>query len=139
MASEEVVRRVAAQNPNALWSFSRSDRLVGYLAMLMLNHLGLEALLRDRIDLRDPARTFLANSGDAPAAIYIWGVLAPPIAVDGVAEVMLRLKSAQYDSADIYAFQTTTHGARFQKRLGFELVAGHPRDLYQYTRLANRI
>jgi hypothetical protein len=138
MASEEVVRRIAAQHPDALWTFSRRDRVVGYLAMLMLNRLGLEALFSDRIDFRDPAPIFLANPCDAPAAIYIWGVLAPALAVDGVGEVMLRLKSAQYDSANIYAYQTTEHGARFQRRLGFEPVPGHPRNLYRYIRLANR-
>jgi hypothetical protein len=136
MASEEVV--IAAHHPDALWTFSRNDRLVGCLAMLMLNRVGLQALLSDRIDLRDPSPDFLANPHDAPAAIYIWVVLAPTFAVDGIAEVMLRLRSAQYDSANIYAFQTTARGARFQRRLGFEPVPGHPRNLHQYIRLCNR-
>jgi hypothetical protein len=138
MAPEAVVRRVAAHHPDALWSFSRNERLVGCLAMLMLNEPGLEALLSDNMDFRDPASDFLADPAATPAGIYIWGILAPPLAVDGVAEVMLRLRSPKYDSVNIYAFQTTERGARLQRRLGFAPVIGHPRKLFQYVRLANR-
>jgi hypothetical protein len=139
MASEHVVRRIADHHPDSLWTLcDRNDRIVGYVAMLMLNRVGLEALLSDRIDFCDPAPSFLAPPHEAPAAIYIWGVMAPALAIEGVAEVMLRLRSAQYDSANIYAFQTTAQGARFQERLGFQPVPGHPRNLFQYIRLANR-
>ena len=139
MASEAVVTRVVMQHPDSAWTFVRNGRLVGCLAMLMLTGTGLTALLSDSgIDFRDPAPRFLADPSDAPAAIYIWGLLAPALAIDGVAEVMLRLNSRQYDSADIYAFQTTVQGARFQGRLGFQRVLGHPRNLYRYVRLANR-
>jgi hypothetical protein len=104
----------------------------------MLNRVGLEALLSDGIDFCDPAPSLLAPPHEAPAAIYIWGVMAPALAIEGVAEVMLRLRSPQYNSANIYAFQTTAQGARFQERLGFQPVPGHPRNLFQYIRLANR-
>jgi hypothetical protein len=139
MASEEVVRRIAASQPDALWTFCRKDRVVGYLAMLMLNCNGLEVLLSDTFDFCDPPLSLLANSDDTPAAIYIWGVLAPPLAVDGVAEVMSRLRSDKYNSANIYAFQNTVQGARFQRRLGFAPVLGHPRNLYRYVRLCNHV
>lgn len=140
IASEAAVTRVIIRHPDAAWTFVRNGRLVGGLAMLMLNAAGFRALLSDRsIDLRDPAPELLAGRSDQPAAIYIWGLLAPPLAIDGVAEVMLRLRSAQYNSADIYAFRTTIQGARFQERLGFRAVPGHPRNLYRYIRFANRL
>jgi hypothetical protein len=134
------VTRVVAQHPDSAWTFVRNGRVVGCLAMLMLNGTGLEALLADSgIDFRDPAPRFLAHPSDSPVAIYIWGLLAPALAIDGVGEVMLRLRSPKYDSADIYAFQTTVQGARFQGRLGFEPVPGHRRNLYRYVRLGNRV
>src|SRR5919108_2736307 len=37
MADEEVVERVAIKQPDALWAFTRNQRLVGFLALLMLN------------------------------------------------------------------------------------------------------
>ena len=138
LASETVVKRVAAQHPDAFWTFLRNDRLVGFLAMLMLNRAGLEALLSGHIDLQDPAPRFLSGSNDRPVAIYIWGVFASALAVDGVAEVMLRLRSPQYDSTDIYASQATKRGARFLQRLNFQPVPGSLRNLYRYIRLANR-
>jgi hypothetical protein len=140
IASETVVTRVVTQHPDSAWTFVRNGRLVGGLAMLMLNGAGLEALLSDSsIDFRDPASHLLADRCDSPAAIYIWGVLAPALAIEGVAEVMLRLRSPQYDSADIYAFRNTVQGARFQERLGFQVVPGHPRNLYRLVRFANRL
>ena len=140
IASEAVVTRVVAQNPDSAWTFIRRGRLVGGLAMLMLNVAGLRALLLDSsIDFQDPARELLVRPSDAPAAIHIWGVLAPALAIDGVGEVMLRLRSPQYNSADLYAFRTTIQGARFQERLGFQAVPGHARNLYRYVRFANRL
>jgi len=118
IASEAVVTRVVTQHPDSAWTFVRKGRLVGGLAMLMLNAAGLEALLSDSsIDFRNPAAHLLADRCDSPAAIYIWGV----------------------DSADIYAFRNTVQGARFQERLGFQAVPGHPRNLYRLVRLANRL
>jgi hypothetical protein len=138
MAAEEVVERVALQQPDALWAFTRNHRLVGCLALLMLNAAGVEALLSGGVDFRDPAPSFLAEAFDTPAAIYVWALLAPALAVDGVAEVMLRLRGPRYDSANIYAFQATHEGANLLRRLGFHPVSGCFRGLYQYVRLANR-
>src|SRR5437763_14394586 len=51
MASADVVRRIGTHHPDSLWTFcGRNDRIIGYLAMLMLNRVGLEALLSDRMD-----------------------------------------------------------------------------------------
>ncbi len=138
MAAEEVVERVVLQQPDALWAFTRNQRLVGCLALLMLNAAGVEALLSGRVDFRDPAPIFLAEAFDTPAAIYVWALLAPALAVDGVAEVMLRLRGPRYDSANIYAFQATDGGANLLRRLGFHPVSGCCRGLSQYVRFANR-
>jgi hypothetical protein len=138
MADEEVVERVALKQPDALWAFIRNQHLVGCLALLMLNAAGVEALLSDRIDFRNPASVLLADTSDTPAAIYVWAVFAPGLAVDGVAEVILRLRGPRYDSANIYAFQATEEGANLLRRLGFHPVSGCSRKLYEYVRLANR-
>jgi len=138
LASEAAVRRVAAQHPDALWTFIRNGRAVGCLAMLMLNEAGLEALLAEIIDFRDPAPSWLCNPAVPPAAIYVWGLMASPLAVDGVAEVILRLNASGYHLADIYAFQATEQGAGLMRRLGFGPLPGFSRKLFRYIRLANR-
>jgi hypothetical protein len=139
LASEEVVRRVAAHHPDALWSFYRNGRPVGCLAMLMLNDAGLEALLSDAIDLRDPPQDCLSDPTLPPRAIYVWGLIALPLAIDGVSEVILRLNAAGYRMADVYATQATDEGARLMRRLGFEPVPNVPRKLFRYVRLGNRV
>ena len=138
LASELVVRRVAAHHPDALWTFVRNGRSVGCLAMLMLNETGLEALLSEIIDFRDPAPGLLSNPTVPPAAIYVWGLMASPLAIDGVAKVILRLNASGYHLADVYAFQATEQGAGLMRRLGFEPLPGFSRKLFRYVRLANR-
>src|SRR6266581_2358717 len=121
-----------------VWTFVRNGRSVGCLAMLMLNETGLEALLSEIIDFRDPAPGLLSNPTVPPAAIYVWGLMASPLAIDGVAKVILRLNASGYHLADVYAFQATEQGAGLMRRLGFEPLPGFSRKLFRYVRLANR-
>jgi hypothetical protein len=137
--SEEVLRKVIYKQEDTLWIFTRNEQLVGCFAMLMLNDTGREALLRDAIDVLDPPSNFLVPTGAEPAAIYVWAVVGRSLAADGVAKVIVHLQSGPYKFADVYACPATKDGLRFMKRLGFEPVPGHPRNLFKYVRLANRL
>jgi hypothetical protein len=138
-ASEEVLKRVINEQEDTLWTFTRDEQLVGCFAMLMLNKAGQEALLRDAIDVLDPPSNFLVPTGAEPAAIYVWAVVGRSLAADGIAKVIVRLQSGPYKFADVYACPATRDGLRFMRKLGFEPVPGHPRNLFQYVRLANRL
>ena len=137
LASEHVVRRVVARRPDSLWTFLHDGRMVGGLAMLMLNPQGRDALLAGHVDSRNPPEEFLAGPAESPAAIYLWA-LAHLSASDGVLKMLVRLQSPPYERANLYAVPHTVSGARFQQRWGFRPVPGHPRQLSQYIRLANR-
>jgi len=137
-ASEQVVTRVLAKNPESFWVFVRDGQLLGCSALLMLNTAGLAALLADEMDILDPATGFLTPAGERPAAIYIWALASPGYAADGIAKVIMRLQAPPYDRSDIYASPATEQGLRFLRSLGFEPIPGHPRNLFQYVRLANR-
>jgi hypothetical protein len=138
LAPESVVARVALAHPDSLWTFRKADQIVGGAALLTLNALGLHALLAGELDLGDPPTSFLARPADAPAAIYVWAILGPLIAVEGIAYVIRRLQSDPYRFADIYAIPQTRDGMRFTLGLGFHRVPNHPQDLFRYVRLANR-
>jgi len=137
LASEGVIRRVVAWRPDSLWTFLRDGRVVGGLAMLMLNAQGRNALLAARMDTRDPPMELVARAEENPAAIYLWA-LAHLSASDGVLKMLVRLQSPPYNRANLYAVPYTMSGSRFQQRWGFRPVPGHPRQLAQYIRLANR-
>jgi len=138
LASVETVARIACAHPDSLWSFWCRDRLVGGFAMLMLNGQGLVALLSDSIDLSDPAPTLLASPQERPAGIYVWAVLGPAIAAEGVTRVIVRLQQYPYERSDVFALPATSAGLRLIRGLGLHLVPGHPRALYRYVRFANR-
>ncbi len=137
LATEDVVRRVLAYHPDTLWAFTRHRRLVGGAAMLMLNAIGLEALLAGTLNHRDPPMSCLASPGIKPAGIYLWA-FCESSGSDGVLNVLARLQSPLYASSDIYALPVTSCGLGFLQRWGFQPVVGHPRNLFQYIRLANR-
>jgi hypothetical protein len=138
LAAEYVVRRVVARHPDSLWTFVRDHRLIGGLAMLILNASGLEALLTGAFDAFDPDVEFLATPVEAPAAIYLWG-FAQLSGSEGVLSVFSRLQSAPYGSANIYAVPVTANGLRFLTSWGFRSIPGHRRELHEYVRLTNRL
>jgi hypothetical protein len=137
LAAEAVVRAVAARHPDSLWTFLRDDRLIGGLAMLILNGVGLKALLCGTIDAQNPEADFLATPFEAPAGIYLWG-FGQMSGSEGILNVFARLQAAPYKSANIYAVPVTSNGLRFLKSWGFQSIPGHPRDLHEYIRLTNR-
>jgi hypothetical protein len=138
LAPEATAARIACAHPDSLWSFWRHDRLVGGVALLMLNSRGLAALLDDSVDLGDPPPAIFAHAGQRPAAIYVWAILGAAIASEGIAHAIVRLQQYPYELADLFALPATDDGLRFTRGLGFHLVPEHPRALYRYVRLANR-
>jgi hypothetical protein len=138
LAPEATVARIACAHRDSLWVYWRHDRLVGGVALLMLNRRGLAALLDGSIDLGDPPPAILTEAGQRPAAIYVWAILGGAIAAEGSAHVIVRLQQHPYERADIFALPATNDGLRFTRGLGFHLVPEHPRALYRYVRLANR-
>jgi hypothetical protein len=138
LASEAVVRRVVAWRADSLWAFLRNGRVVGGFAMLMLNPMGLNALLAATMDTRNPPTELLAESSETPAAIYLWGT-AHVSATDAMLKMLVRLQSPPYQMANLYAVPHTLSGSRFQQRWGFHPIPGHPRQLSEYIRLCNRL
>lgn len=138
LAPEATVARIACAHPDSVWSFWRHDRLVGGVALLMLNSRGVAALLDDSFDLRDPPSALFAAAGQRPAAIYVWAILGAAVASEGIAHAIVRLQQYPYERADLFALPATDDGLRFTRGLGFHLVPEHPRELYRYVRLANR-
>lgn len=139
LAPEATTARIACAHPDSLWSFWLGDRLVGGVALLMLNQGGLDGLIDDSVDLRDPPPAVFAAAGERPAAIYVWAILGSAIASEGIAHAIVRLQQFPYELADLYALPATEAGLRFTRGLGFHLVPGHPRALYRYVRMANRM
>jgi hypothetical protein len=135
----DVVERVFRHHPECIFPFRRGGKIVGGVAWLFLNEMGLDALLLDEINFSDPDLALLTQRNQAPAAIYAWAIAARGRAAAGLGNVASRLRSAPYSWADYYAQPATADGARFLAQLGFAPTPSFQRDLWTYRRLCNRV
>lgn len=124
-ATVETMLRVHRINRDSFWGIFRrrddgSHGLAGYYAFLFLNRLGREALVERVLDTKAPSSRYIAPSGERPAAIYNWGVVAEKgltrLAGPAVAQRMPRL----YYSLMHYATPATEAGFRAGVRGGYK-------------------
>lgn len=137
LAPLAVVQNVIAHNPNSLLLITRLGALVGLWAMLMLNARGIEALLAGDLDPHRPNIAFLASPTEAPAAIYVWVIVCPGTAAEGIHHVAKFLRQPLYRFANLYSKPTTDLGVRINTRRGFVPLTT-VQGLYRYVREANR-
>jgi predicted GNAT family N-acyltransferase len=125
-ASNEVVKRVARYNPDAIWGIARRDRYLagntaaeGYLAFLMLNDEGADRLMSGRLDATDPPQELLSRQHEKPAAIYVWGVYARGAVAGGVPLALEKTWTPRYRDAPLLARAATAEGHRMLETMGF--------------------
>lgn len=138
IAPAHIVEGVIGRNPNNLLAIDRGEDLAGAWAMLMLNARGLEALLTGTLDPHDPDLRLLAASTEAPAAIYVWVIMCPGVAAEGIHHVAHFLRQPLYAAANLYSRPTTPPGIKINLRRGFSPLRDCPYGFYQYIRRANR-
>lgn len=125
-------------NRRTAFSFAKDGHLLGGIAFLFLNDAGLDALILDEIDLRQPQPRYLAETDDVPAAIYWWALAAKGRGIRGLGQIARLFGSPQYSRVDFYAQPSSREGARTATALGFERMPSWQPDLWTYCRAANR-
>jgi len=117
--------------PNPRFSFTPAlDEDLPGLATMTARHIpGLKGtytarLLHYSLSIADPSPEHLARPGETAAAIYVWAVCAPGMAVGAAGNVMQWLKQDSYARADLYAKPSTLKGNAFMIRAGFHPLAG---------------
>lgn len=141
IASIEVAERVRQRRPDNLWSVfvASHNHVVGLYALVMLNQVGLSALLRGEFSATDPDDNHLARVGEKIAAIYQWALYAPGVAAACVPLVAKRLQAPEYRHADLFGVGVTKQGRRLMEAVGFSPIDSSVRPpLYCYRRIANR-
>jgi predicted GNAT family N-acyltransferase len=128
-ASVETMLRVQRINSDSFWGiFERNEsglhRLAGYQAMLFLNREGVEALLDRSLDTREPESRFVAPSGERPAAIYNWGVVAEGLTRIVGPTIMQRMPRLYYGLMH-YATPATEAGYKAGVKGGYKPVTPH--------------
>jgi predicted GNAT family N-acyltransferase len=126
-APNEVIHRVARHNPDSFWGIARRDRYAsgdtvaeGYVAFLMLNEEGADALMAGEFDGMDPPLHLLTRQHEKPAAIYCWGMYAPGAIAGGVPLAFEKTWTPLYRDAPLLARTVTVEGLRMAESLGFQ-------------------
>ena len=136
-AAEPIVRNVHRHNSDSIWSVrSRNGAAVGVFAMLLLNRRGLQSMLSRKFDSAAPELDQLAGRGEEAAAVYLWAIVTPGLAIEAFRTVSRWLRTSKMRSADIFARPATEAGLRLSLRLGFEPIPEI--GLYCFRRHWNR-
>jgi len=138
VASEEVIARIILQNRNSVLLVYKNSDVVGIWAMLMLNAIGLEALLLGELDGLNPNPKAIAATDDNPAAIYHWVAVAPGLASEGIYHASQFLRQPPFRAANFYSRPNTEIGIRLNLSLGFRAIHAGTPGLFRYVRLVNR-
>lgn len=127
LASVDAIQRVARSNPDSFWAIGRTAKYgpeglqpSGFVAFLMLNEKGREALLAGDLDAGNPLPAYLTGQHQRPAAIYVWALHARSNLTPALALVMEKLQTPTYRTVDFLARAATDEGAKFLVALGFE-------------------
>lgn len=122
-----VMQDVYNHNPETMWMLFRSPtkertagKLVGYYAFLHLNQAGLEALEARTLNPQAPDLKLIAPAGHRPAAVYIWGIIAPRLNLRAIPLVGKGLGVKRYGGLPFYAKAATMAGLNGLKGYGFK-------------------
>jgi hypothetical protein len=138
-ATEAGLAQFLRSDPESIFAFERAGSLLGGIAFLYLNCRGHDALLRDRIDLKNPSLEFLARPDEDVSAIYVWALACYGRAVVGLANVAGYLRKPRFISADYFAQPSTTAGRDLLIAIGFKSISSFQPDLWRYQRPWNRV
>ena len=121
-----VIKGVHNHNNDTLWGVYQSTdgkkenaRMIGYYGFLHLNQAGRDALERDEFDGSNPPLSLLAATGERPAAIYVWAVVARGVARYATPLTARALGRELYGGVPIYAMAGTMGGLSSIKGYGF--------------------
>jgi hypothetical protein len=134
-AAEAGLVQFLRDDPESIFALMRDGRLIGGIALLYLNCRGHDALLLDEIDLKNPAREFLARpGGEAVSAIYVWALAGYGRAAIGLGNVAEYLRRPRFFDADYFAQPSSTEGREFLRALCFKPIPSFQPDLWYYER-----
>lgn len=125
----ETMTRVFAHNSDSIWLIehlppeSETPKAIGFYAFLPLTTEGHAALKAHTLDTADPPLSALAPFGEAPAAVYIWAIVARRL-TRRLDPVIARAMGLRYAGAPLYARVTTADGLRSGVGAGSSAVSG---------------
>jgi hypothetical protein len=134
LATPEAACRIQQISPNSIWSVCGATGLVGGIAFLPLNGLGVYDLIRGKLDLAAPPDAAIAVRTERPSILYAWAMVARPSAFFGLAEVLRQLDQGRFRNVDIWANAVTPSGLRMAAKLGLERFGTTDGTFFKFAR-----
>jgi hypothetical protein len=127
----ETMARVFAHNGDSFWLIehlppaTETPTTIGFYAFLPLNAAGSAALEASTLDTADPPLAMLAPFGEAPAALYIWAIVARRL-MRRLMPAIARAMGLLYADAPLFARIATEDGRKAGIGAGFAPAASAP-------------
>lgn len=134
IASADTACRIAAASPLSVWAIRSAKALLGGLAFLPLNNLGLYRLIYGTLDRAEPPLEAIAAGAERPAILYVWALVARPRGLLGLPEILRQLDTQRFRGIDIWADPVTERGERLARRLGFVRAAHGTHPFHKFAR-----
>ena len=134
IASLEAAIRVQEASPHSIWSVHSAGGLVGGVAFLPLNALGLYKLIYGRLDRSDPPLDSIAVRMERPVILYVWAVVARGSGVLGLTEILPQLDTQRFGRVDIWADPVSHEGERLAQRFGLTRISHGSQRFYKLDR-----
>ncbi len=134
IASPDAACAVQQARPNSIWSIHAQDGLIGGVAFLPLNGLGLYNLIYGRLNLQEPDIESIAVRSERPAILYLWAMVARGSGIVGLSDILDFLDTQAFRHVDIWTRPVSQGGERLAIKLGFEPFGQGNHVFYKYDR-----
>lgn len=134
VASPEAAQQVQDASPGSIWALRSESHLLGGVAFLPLNTLGVYELLYGKLDRTNPRLPTIAPGRERPTALYVWAVVARGDGLLGLPDLLRQLDTQRFGDVDIWADPVTAEGEALARRLGFALVDSGSRNFFKLAR-----
>ncbi|HEY2032115.1 MAG TPA: hypothetical protein VGH02_00370 [Rhizomicrobium sp.] len=127
----DTMTKVFAHNRDSFWLIEQlslsggAPSVIGFYSFLPLNAEGRAALEAHTLNTIDPPLSLLAPFGEAPAALYIWAIVARRL-MRRLMPSIARAMGLLYADAPIFARVATEDGRKAGIGTGFSASAGAP-------------
>ena len=127
----DTMSKVFVYNRDSFWLIEHlspsgeAPSIIGFYSFLPLNAEGRAALEARTLDTASPPLSLLAPFGEAPAALYIWAIVARRL-MRRLMPSIARAMGLLYADAPIFACVATEDGRKAGIGTGFSASAGAP-------------
>ncbi len=135
IASAESACSIQDACPQSIWAMHSATELLGGIAFLPLNPLGLYQLVYGKLDLMNPPVNSVAAYDERPSILYLWALVSKGRGIIGLADILDYLDKPRFRNVDVWTCPITHDSQRLAERHGFTGFTHGDRVFYRLRRM----